>query len=260
MRRAVFRTVLPRLQRQPSLFRNLASPPHENKSAARTAGILVSNLYSPDNLRELVQQQDDKLSPGLTDYEVQHQTRSGTFRPGWPTDPHGFIRRGGEILVRSQSFDMNFAERLASVERKDQEKGFQISLLTNDNQTLKRININQMKVLRRIFLDSFRKHFRVNGPAPRPLKSWNDWVYGLDSAVSVKGVTRDDLQLTLFGKKVGEDVAQNVGDRAAHEADASQIAIALDFFMTEKGESKRWDNLFKALYGMSVQDAMANVQ
>ena len=49
---------------------------------------------------------------------------------------------------------------------------------------------------------------------------------------------------------------QTLGDTAAHEADASQIAIALDFFMKEL----RWGKLFKGFYGNSVEDVMADTE
>ena len=58
---------------------------------------------------------------------------------------------------------------------------------------------------------------------------------------------------------MGDGVAQSIRDAAAHEADKSQIAISLDFFMTELGESKRWDKLFKALYGISMKVVKLNL-
>ena len=114
-----------------------------------------------------------------------------------------------------------------------------------------KIKLNQMKILRRIFLDSFREDFRMKGLAPKPENLWNEWVLQLDSETSVRGVTREDLELTLLGKRPG-----NVRDGAAH---GLQISIALDFFMSEKGESRRWDNLIKALYGVTVKDAIASL-
>ncbi|KAL3141078.1 hypothetical protein ABBQ38_003434 [Trebouxia sp. C0009 RCD-2024] len=277
MRRSVVRVVLPLLQRQPLLLREFASPPlreqkarpnpplRESESAPRIAGILVSNLSkcTPATLTASVQQQVDKLTPGLREFAVEHETDTGRFQPGWPQDPASFIKGGGKISVRSSSFNMNLAERLAvlerNLERNHREQASRISSLEGDNHTLKQINLNQMRVLRRIFLDKFRKDFRMKGDTPRSLISWNDWVFGLDSETRVRGLTQDDLKLTLLGKDLGDDLAQNVGNTAAHEADSSQIAIALEFFMSEQGESTRWDKLFKALYGMTVKDAITSL-
>lgn len=112
MRRAVLRCVLPHFQRQPTSFRGFVSQDATTQggSEPKITGILINNLQkcSPDSLRAAVQQIIDKVSPGLRNYEVQHQsaTDPGQFLPGWPTNPHSFIKRGGEILVRSQSFNL----------------------------------------------------------------------------------------------------------------------------------------------------------
>lgn len=169
---------------------------------------------------------------------------------------------------------LTFAERLACLEQKDQEMESRISslerrsqtLLKHDTQTLKHdtqtlmhIKVNQMKVLRRSFLNSFRKDFQMKGHAPMPLELWNDWVSGLDADTSVRGLTKNDLELTLVGKRLGEHLGQNIGGIAAREADVSQTAIALDFFMSTGADSRRWDNLFRAMYGVSVKDAIASL-
>lgn len=106
MRRAVLRCVLPHVQRQPTFYRGFISQeaPTQGGSEPGIAGVLINNFHecSPDSLRAAVQQIIDKFSPGFTNYEVQHQsaTDPGQFLPGWPTDPHSFIKKGGEILAR----------------------------------------------------------------------------------------------------------------------------------------------------------------